>query len=94
MITITYTDSRFGDTFNIYVDEKSQDFIGAYRFVDRVGADPIEYFLLSEIPPIHRANVERQIRNYFKRPDGPNPTNHPNSQEVQQSVSEQDGSSI
>jgi hypothetical protein len=54
---LSYYDSRFGDTYEIHIDEEGE-FESAYRFPDRIGFSPIIYDSVSEIPSFHRRAIE------------------------------------
>ena len=63
---LTYYDSRFGDTYEIHVDEDGE-FESAYRFPDRIGFNPIVYDSIHEIPSFHRRAIEELLsKNHIK----------------------------
>lgn len=59
-INLTYYDERFGDRYEIELDE-FHDFVEALRFVEGVGRTPIPYYNLSHIPPFHQRAIEQLI---------------------------------
>lgn len=67
MKTITYNDTRFGDTFNVYLDE-DKDFtvLGIERYVGNIGGDPINYDSLDQLPPIYRHALEQELHQFKK----------------------------
>lgn len=58
--TLVYDDVRFGDRYEIELDEFGC-FHAAMRYVDRLGADPIVYTRLADIPQPHRHQIEQRI---------------------------------
>lgn len=56
----TFTCPRYGDTYNIDLNDDGE-FLSAVRYVDRVPSDPIAYTQLSELPQIHRHQIEEII---------------------------------
>lgn len=62
MKSFSFTNARFGDTFNVSLDEDNHfAFIGAIRFVGNIGQDGIIYESLEEIPPIYRHEITERI---------------------------------
>lgn len=57
----TYHDRRFGDTYVLSLDEETGDLVGALRYVDRIGADPIQYDHLDHIPEPHRSEIRQKL---------------------------------
>jgi len=67
MTNETYHDRRFGDTYVISIDDIGA-FLGALRYVDRIGADPIQYDRLIDIPEPHRSEIRQKLsRAQFKK---------------------------
>lgn len=62
MAYLRYYDPRYGDLYEIYYNEESGDFEGAFRSAGGiVGNDPIYYSTLNELPIFHRDKVEQLI---------------------------------
>lgn len=59
-MNLTYYDDRYGDRYEIELDEDKR-FVHARRFVDGIGNDPIVYDTLSDINPYHRHHIEQLI---------------------------------
>ncbi len=59
MNKFTYTDTRFGFTYNVYLTPDG-DFFGAERYCEGVLA-PVIYDDLSELPPHPRSEIEQRI---------------------------------
>ena len=57
---LTYYDNRFGDTYEIHIDDDGE-FESAYRFPDRIGFSPIIYDSITEIPTFHRRAIENLL---------------------------------
>lgn len=57
---LRYYDPRFGDVYDIYLNADGS-FHSARRSVERIGADPIYYDTVEEIPPAHRTHIEDLI---------------------------------
>lgn len=60
-MTLIYEDPRFGDRYEIEVDELF-NFDSALRFMDGQIVDPIYYDRLTDISPVQRATIENLIR--------------------------------
>lgn len=62
MAYLRYYDPRYGDLYEIYFNDNTGEFEGAFRSAGGiVGNDPIYYATLSELPPFHRDKVEHLI---------------------------------
>lgn len=59
MTTFTYTHSRFGDRYIVYLDSDGT-FIGCERYGDG-GGPAVHYVTLTEIPPVPRGCIEEEI---------------------------------
>ena len=67
MTTITYNDTRFGDTFNMWLDEADgYSIVGIQRFVGNIGGDPINYDSLDQLPAIYRHALEQELHRFKK----------------------------
>jgi hypothetical protein len=63
---LSYYDIRFGDTYEIHIDDNGE-FESAYRFPDRIGYCPIIYDSINEIPTFHRRAIEELLaKNHIK----------------------------
>lgn len=62
MAYLRYYDSRYSDLYEVYFNDNTGAFEGAVRSAGGViGSDPIYYTLLSELPPLHRDQIEHHI---------------------------------
>lgn len=64
MTHFTYYDTRFGETFTIWMDGKTC--IGIERHLGGVSTDPMRYDDVSQLPLPHRHHIEEEIKNYNK----------------------------
>lgn len=65
MAYLTYTDSRYGDLYEINTDDTTGTFEGALRSVGgQVSGEKIYYSTLAELPPHHRNQIEHLIWNH------------------------------
>lgn len=68
MTKITYTDTRFGDTFNLHLDEEDNfRVLGIERFVGNIGGDPIIYDSLVELPALYQHALSQELHAFLKR---------------------------
>lgn len=58
---IRHYDDRFGDMYEIYLNDQTQEFEGALRSVEAIGMKPIYYEQLKDIPPVQRNAIEHAI---------------------------------
>lgn len=58
--TLVYNDFRYGDRYEVELDD-SGDFAFARRYPDNIGAHPVTYERLTDIPPFHRHEIEQRI---------------------------------
>ena len=64
-----YYDPRYGDLYEVYFDDNTGAFEGAFRSAGGiVGNDPIHYESLSELPPFHRDKIEQLIWTHLHPP--------------------------
>lgn len=62
MAYLRYYDTRYGDLYEVYFNDNNGKFEGAVRSAGGiVGNDPIYYTTLSDLPPIHRDQIEHLI---------------------------------
>jgi len=59
---LRHYDNRFGDTYEIYINDQSGNFEGALRSLEGIGRSSIFYDNMSEIPPVQRNAIEHLIQ--------------------------------
>ncbi len=59
---LRHYDNRFGDTYEIYVNDQTGEFEGALRSMEGIGRSTIHYENLKEIPPVQRNAIEHMIQ--------------------------------
>lgn len=64
---LRHYDERFGDLYEIYVDDTTGDFSGALRSLDGVGRNTIHYERLKDIPSVQRNAIENLIHDSWQR---------------------------
>jgi hypothetical protein len=61
MAYIRYYDKRYGDLYEVYLDDDTGAFESAMRSTGDIGRDPIYYASLNELPIIQREQIEYLI---------------------------------
>ena len=62
MAYLRYYDPRYGDLYEVYFDDVTGEFDCAMRSPSgMIGYDSITYYLLSDLPPTHRDQIETLI---------------------------------
>jgi hypothetical protein len=62
MAYLKYYDDRFGDMYEVYYTAHTGEFETAVRHIGgEIGKDVIYYDYLSELPPLHRNQIEHLI---------------------------------
>lgn len=51
---LTHNDDRTGDTYVIYLTDDLQ-IDSIFRYIDRIGTDPLVYSAINEVPEQHQA---------------------------------------
>lgn len=63
--SFTYIDRRFGISYTVHFNDDGS-FACVLAYVDRVGAEPIVYHSLAELPPSIRNELESRIPRFRK----------------------------
>ena len=79
MAYIRFYDKRYGDLYEVYLDDDTGEFESAMRSTGDIGRDPVYYASLSELPVIQREQIEYLIWRKL----------HPNSKSHQSSPNDE-----
>lgn len=63
---IPFHDERTGDSYDVEIDDNDRTFIRALRYIDAIGQNPVEYFRLDDVPPMHLPAIKALL--YVKCP--------------------------
>ncbi len=64
MAYLRYFDSRYGDLYEVYTTDGTGVFECALRSIGGDTGEKIYYTRLSELPPLHRSQIENLIWNH------------------------------